>query len=324
MFPLFTHTQETLIQSWVYSFGAPFRGVILNDGILTMTSWALGWPSGNWTVRHGKSPCSISKSSNDGPFSLGTLVYVSLLEANGFVFFVWNWIAALPRKRIHPRSMKPLESCYHGDPWISFLGFEATATSTSTTFFGDFRVCFPMCSLYFFPTVRSLGFLHRYRVQSGIAWNYSPPWEVYQHLGVWRSHEAMGKGTWWEKLWVLHFRQSQKNMMVDWLYIYINKSTWLIPGFILDLPFSSSQRVQWKKCECCEKMVTSPGLIDENDGSLSLASSVALKKLRRNQQKLEFFLYVFFPNVGVRRMDRFLDPQLFLLLLTMRYYPLVT
>ena len=163
--PLFTNTQETLIQSWVYSFGAPFRGVILNDGILTMTSWALGWPSGNWTVRHGKSPCSIGKSSNDGPFSLATLVYVSLLEANGFVFESGVGLPHCPAKRIHPRSMK-LESCYHGDPWISFLGFEATATSTSTSFFGDFRDSFPMWSLYFFPTkLGALGFSTSYRVQ---------------------------------------------------------------------------------------------------------------------------------------------------------------
>ena len=36
---------------------------------------------------------------------------------------------------------------------------------------------------------------------------------------------------------------------------------------------------------------------------------------RRNQQKLDFLLYLFCPNAGVRRMDRFLHPQLFLLLL---------
>ena len=125
-------------------------------------------------------------------------------------------------KRIHPHEMKPLESCgTHGDPWISFLGFEGTATSTSWV--GDFRVCFPMCSR-FFPKLKEPWVSPPVRVQSGIAWNYSPPWEVYQHLGIFLA-KSWGPACPWgrehdDQLWVLHFRQ---NLIYDelWWLIYI-------------------------------------------------------------------------------------------------------
>ena len=71
MSSLFTNSpQETLIQSWVYSFGSPFRGVILNDGMDSdddiLGSWMTLWylNSSPWKITMFNrypllSPCSL-------------------------------------------------------------------------------------------------------------------------------------------------------------------------------------------------------------------------------------------------------------------------
>ena len=142
---------------------------------------------------------------------------------NGFVFESGIGLPHWSAKRIHPHEMKSLESCYHGDPWISFLGFEGTATSTSTSWVGDFRMVFVMCSL-FFPNLGALGF-SSYQSGSSQALHGTTvrPGKCTSTLVSfwWRSHEAMvsmGEGTWWSTVGASF--QTKPNIYIIWWLIY--------------------------------------------------------------------------------------------------------